>query len=169
MSTADKIIDDVLGFARVQELVLVPSDVNATVDATVERITVPANVKMVRKFGAHLPHVTVDVSQIQRVFANVITNAIDAMDKGGTLTIVTRHQGRNGQQEGLVGASFQDTGIGIPQENLGKIFEPLFTTKSKGTGLGLPTCQNIIHAHRGRIEVASEPGKGTTVTVKLPI
>jgi len=169
VNTSNKIIEDTLNFARLKELVLTTVDANSVVEATINRSTVPANVKIVRKFGTDLPQVTVDVSQIQQVLFNIIANAIDAMSEGGTLTIVTREQGVKGKGQGFVEICFQDTGVGIPKENLPKIFEPLFTTKSKGVGLGLAACQNIVNAHNGLIEVESEVGKGTIITVKLPI
>jgi len=169
VSNSNKIIDDTLNFARLKELVLTTVDANSVVEATINRSTVPANVKIVRKFGTDLPQVTVDISQIQQVFFNIITNAIDAVSEGGTLIIVTREQGVKGKGQGFVEICFQDTGVGIPKENLPKIFEPLFTTKSKGVGLGLAACQNIVNAHNGLIEVESEVGKGTIITVKLPI
>jgi len=169
VNTSNKIIDDTLNFARLKELALTTADANSMVEVAIERATVPASVKIERKFGTDLPQVTVDVSQIQQVLFNIIANAIDAMSEGGTLTIVTREQGVKGKGQGFVEICFQDTGVGIPKENLPKIFEPLFTTKSKGTGLGLATCRNIINAHNGLIEVESEVSKGTIVTVKLPI
>jgi len=169
VNTSDKIIEDVLSFARLKEPTLTTVDVNSIVKASVKRLTVRGNVKIVCKFGTDLPPVTVDITQIQQVFFNIITNAIDAMSKGGTLTMATREQATGNKGRGFVEISFQDTGVGIPKENLPKIFQPLFTTKSKGTGLGLATCQNIIRAHNGVIRVDSEVGKGTMVSVKLPI
>jgi len=169
VDTSNKIIDDTLNFARLKELALTTEDVNSVVEAAIARLTVPANVRVVRRFGTDLTEVTVDVSQIQQVLFNIIANAIDAISEGGILTIVTGEQWIEERGQGFVEVSLQDTGVGIPKENLPKIFEPLFTTKNRGTGLGLAACRNIVNAHNGEIEVDSEVGKGTIVTVKLPV
>ena len=166
---ADKIISDTLDFARLKELSLTATDVNSIVDEAIRRSIVPANVEIVRELRTDLPQVAVDALQMQRVFLNIVSNAIEAMSEGGTLTIAAREQCSEETGERFMELSFRDTGIGISRENLYKVFEPLFTTKPKGTGLGLATCQNIIRAHKGVMEVDSEAGKGTTVTVKLQI
>ena len=85
------------------------------------------------------------------------------MTEGGKLTIAAREKGK------FLEVKIADTGCGIPQETVGKIFEPLFTTKAKGIGLGLAACKTIIDRHKGNIEVESEVGKGTTFTIKLPL
>jgi len=168
VNTADKIIDDILGFDRINELTLIQVDIGAILEATIRRVSVPDNVEIVFRLGANIPPVFIDVSQIERVFLNIINNSLEAMCDGGALTIATRADSPGEAGHGLVEISFKDTGIGIPQDNFGRIYEPLFTTKSKGTGLGLATCQNIIRAHKGEIQVESDIGKGTKVTVKLP-
>jgi signal transduction histidine kinase len=96
---------------------------------------------------------------------NILMNAVQAMDERGAITIATR-RGRLGTVE----AAISDTGRGIPQEVLDRIFDPFFTTKGsgEGTGLGLSIAYGIITRHRGTIQVESEPGKGTTFTVRLP-
>ena len=111
-----------------------------------------------------------DPGQIEQVFINMISNAAQAMASsnsaetrdGGRLEIATR------DEDGFIVTEFKDNGCGISEENLGKLFEPLFTTKTKGIGLGLAISTAIVEAHEGRIEVESELGKGTTFTVKLP-
>jgi len=110
-----------------------------------------------------LPEVNIDPDQIQQVLVNVITNATDAMPEGGKLTIGA------GEKERFLEVEIADTGGGIPQEAIGKIFDPLFTTKAKGIGLGLAVCKAIIDRHEGNIEVNSEIGKGTTFTIRLPL
>jgi signal transduction histidine kinase len=100
---------------------------------------------------------------MKRVFINIVKNAIDAMPKGGKLTIKSKKA--NGNLE----IAFIDTGIGIPKDKLEKIWNPLFTTKMKGMGLGLSICKSIVEAHRGNISVESSPSKGTTFTITLPI
>src|SRR6185437_11504047 len=102
-------------------------------------------------------------ADLRRVFTNLIINAIEAMPKGGELTITTL------EKSGRVVASVSDTGTGIPLNHQPKIFFPYFTTKTRGTGLGLSGAQKIVLARGGNITFHSEPGKGTTFTVELPI
>jgi signal transduction histidine kinase len=94
---------------------------------------------------------------------NIVLNAIQAMPNGGTLTI------ESGLRNEMLEVKIADTGNGIPEENRKKLFSPFFTTKKNGTGLGLAITYRIIENHRGRIDVASEPGRGTTFTVKIPV
>ena len=113
---------------------------------------------------------TVNASQIQQILMNLIVNARQAMQEGGRLKLVIR----DNPEEGWAEVSVGDSGCGIPHEKLQKIFDPFFTTKKAdargqgGTGLGLSLCRRIIEAHKGRIRVESEVGKGTTFTLKLP-
>jgi len=165
----DKIIDDILGFARTREPDLISVDPNQLVDKAIDHLSVPAKVIIVRKYGSGLPDVMVDALQIQRAFTNIMINAFEAMNKGGTLTITTREQMSEKPGGRFVAFAIQDTGEGIPKQHLADIFEPLFTTKSRGTGLGLAACQNIAHAHGGRIEVESIMSKKTIFTVNLPV
>ena len=109
-----------------------------------------------------VPHASLDRNQIKQAFFNIIRNAMQAMAKGGLLKISVSSNDR------FVIVSFTDTGPGIPPENLGSLFEPYFTTKAEGTGLGLMIVQRIVRDHGGEIEVRSEPNKGTTFTLFLP-
>jgi two-component system, sporulation sensor kinase E len=109
-----------------------------------------------------VPHASLDRNQIKQAFFNIIRNAMQAMANGGLLKIAVTCNDR------FVIVSFTDTGPGIPPENLGSLFEPYFTTKSEGTGLGLMIVQRIVRDHGGEIEVRSEPNKGTTFTLFLP-
>ncbi len=115
------------------------------------------------KLARQLPAVPADATQMQQVLVNLIKNAMQAMTKGGTLTLQTG-EGADG-----VWMSVTDTGGGIPQEQINRIFEPFFTTKKKGTGLGLMIVQRIVRAHGGRIELESHAGRGTTFRVWLPL
>ena len=169
LDTIDKAIDDVLDFARTKDLQTIDIDPGKLVEDTLRDISVPANTKMVRDLGNGLPHIAVDETQIQQAFHNIISNAVDAMDEGGTLTVSTNKQFNDNSGHEFVTISFQDTGEGISPDHIEKVFEPLFSTKVKGTGLGLVACENIIHAHGGSIEVSSEVGKGSTFIVKFPI
>lgn len=96
---------------------------------------------------------------------NLILNAIEAMEKGGKLLIRTKIL----EDKKMTAIEFTDTGVGIPKENLSQIFEPFFTTKAKGTGMGLPVVFGIVSRHKGEIEIESVIGKGTTVTIELPV
>ncbi len=109
-----------------------------------------------------IPNALVDRGQIKQVFFNIIRNAIQAMQHGGVLRITLSSDDR------FVAVAFKDTGPGIPADELGAIFEPYFTTKNEGTGLGLMIVQRIVRDHGGEIEVHSEPNAGTTFTVFLP-
>jgi two-component system NtrC family sensor kinase len=113
-----------------------------------------------------LPEIEADTAQLRQVFLNLMTNAVEAMPQGGTLTVRTRSA-----PPGMITAEIQDTGVGIPSENLSKLFTPFFTTKpiGKGTGLGLAIVYGIIKMHRGQINVKSQVGQGTTFTIQLPI
>ena len=104
----------------------------------------------------------IDPEQMKRVFVNLINNAIQAMPKGGKLTI------KASKTKNYSSIAFQDTGIGIPGEIKTKIFSPLFTTKSKGQGFGLAVCKKLVEAHGGKITVKSKLDKGATFTIKLP-
>jgi PAS domain S-box-containing protein len=110
-----------------------------------------------------LPDVTIDPAQIRQVFFNIIRNAIQAMSGGGLLTI------RMTSNERFAGVTFTDTGPGISPESIGHLFEPYHTTKEGGTGLGLMIVQRIVRDHGGEIEVRSEHGAGTTISVFLPL
>ncbi|OGW18646.1 MAG: hypothetical protein A2X56_13955 [Nitrospirae bacterium GWC2_57_13] len=117
-----------------------------------------------------LPKTMVDEGQMNQVFVNIILNAFDAMPDGGRLTVTTE-QGKDDQDGDAVVIRFADTGIGIAQEDIEKVFDPFFTTKEagKGTGLGLAVSYNIVKSYQGDIRIKSEPGKGTTFTVTLPV
>ncbi|MCK4965114.1 MAG: hypothetical protein KAS54_08520, partial [Dehalococcoidia bacterium] len=110
-----------------------------------------------------LPIILADPDQLGQVFINIILNAIQAMPEGGQLVIKSEVPGPK-----WVDISFTDTGVGIPKENMRKLFEPLFTTKAKGIGLGLAITKNVLEEHGGTIKVQSEVGKGSTFTVRLP-
>jgi two-component system NtrC family sensor kinase len=118
-----------------------------------------------RCFEERLPIVLGDTGELQEVFLNLLTNAMDAMPDGGVLSITTQ------SADGTVRVKVADTGLGIVETDLPKVFEPFFTTKErgKGTGLGLSICRNIVKAHKGEIEVESRRGAGTTFIITLPV
>ena len=106
--------------------------------------------------------ITVDSEMMKRVFVNLIENAVDAMPRGGTLTI------GSGQSGGFVEVTISDTGAGMSKEAIENLWKPLQTTKAKGMGMGLAICKRIIEAHSGNVSVESKPREGTTFTVRLP-
>ncbi len=115
------------------------------------------------RLARELPAVPIDPTQIQQVLVNLIKNAMQAMTRGGALSLLTG-EGADG-----VWLSVADTGGGIPQEQINRIFEPFYTTKKKGSGLGLMIVQRIVRAHGGRIELESKVGRGTTFRIWLPL
>ena len=162
IANSNKIIGDLLGFSRTRPPAIVPSDMNKVVEDTLEVVEIPENMKLVKELGADLPHAMADPDQIQQVFVNLSLNAIQAMPEGGQLKIATR------KKDDFIEVEFRDTGCGIPEENIQKLYDPFFTTKARGIGLGLAVTQGIIERHNGAIKVKSEVGKGTTFVVKLP-
>jgi signal transduction histidine kinase len=119
------------------------------------------------ELSAALPALNADGGQLYQVFLNLALNAIQAMPSGGALTIATRESAYEGKR--MAAISFSDTGVGISRENLRRIFEPFFSTRKGGTGLGMSISHRIVRDHGGRIDVTSVPGHGTTITVLLPV
>ena len=143
-----------------------PASLNEVVRKTVELLQPELDnrgLTVRTKLARALPAAPIDPTQIQQTLVNLVKNAIQAMTKGGTLTLQTG-EGADG-----VWVSVADTGGGIPQEQINRIFEPFYTTKKKGTGLGLMIVQRIVRAHNGRIELESHVGRGTTFRVWLPL
>lgn len=165
------IVRDLLNFARQHEVMAQTTDLNHLLKTLVaEQSMQPKfeNVEVVLDLDAASPTIQADPLQLQQLFVNLMNNAAEAMEAkgGGTLTITTR-QAPYGQG---VEVAVTDTGTGISQENMDKLFTPFFTTKpvGKGTGLGLAIVYGIVKMHRGQIQAQSELGKGTTFTVTLP-
>jgi signal transduction histidine kinase len=159
----DKIISDVLDFARIKPSSITETEINSVVEASLSKASIPKTVKVQIDLGENLPKLNIDRAQIQQVFFNIISNAIAAMPKGGELQVTTS------QTNTFISIAFKDTGVGIPKENISKLFEPLFSTKPNGLGLGLAACQNIIVLHQGKIEFENNEGQGATFIVTLPI
>jgi len=166
-----RIINDLLEFARVPKISLEPVNVTQILEKTLELVEKPERVILCKDFLPGLPQISADADRLRQVFSNLISNAYDALSEreGGELFISARVKDDPVKKFYGVEIIFQDNGCGIAKENLEKIFDPLFTTKSKGTGLGLAVCKSIITAHQGEIRVESEINKGTTFTIKLPV
>jgi signal transduction histidine kinase len=128
-------------------------------------------VEIITDFAERMPPVRADAEQLLQVFLNLSLNALQAMQSGGKLwiSIALRRSTRRGAAAAFLEIRFRDSGVGIPAGDLKNLFIPFFTTKEKGTGLGLPISQRIIENHGGTIEVRSQPGEGATFTVLLPI
>ncbi len=170
----NKVVSQFLDYARPYKGEPAEVDVNEVVRKTMQILEAhehPQKVKLDVRLSAELPRVRGDAEQLRQVFLNLGLNGVEAMPDGGTLTITTarrRTQRRGEKPTSFVEVRFHDTGKGIAREHLKNLFIPFFTTKEKGTGLGLPISQRIISQHGGAIDVRSEPGKGTAFTVYLP-
>jgi signal transduction histidine kinase len=177
----DRIIKDLLSYAKPKPPRFVPSDIKDIIEKGLFFVYPEAkkqNVVIDNQVTEHLPKIMIDPDQMQQVFLNIIINAIQAMPNGGMLTIsaskkdyqeVKDEIDRQVQSDEIVAVRFEDTGKGIPHDDLRHIFEPFFTKKAKGTGLGLSISQKIVHEHGGEVTVKSEVGKGTIFTVYLPV
>jgi signal transduction histidine kinase len=165
---ASTIVTDLLKFARQSTPEMERHDLKETIESSVrltEYLARKSNVQVKLDLPRTPVMVTYDAQQIEQVLMNLISNAIQAIKKGGAVRI------NLSEASGAVAIAVQDNGIGIPEKNLLRIFDPFFTTKpeGEGTGLGLSVSFGIITRHRGRIEVDSKPGLGTTFTILLPI
>lgn len=180
------IVRNLLDFARKRPVRRELTDINQTIEKTLNLLRHQAelsNIELKEEYAGKIPTIIVDADQMKQVFINLLKNAFDAMPKGGTLTITTLlHTPRSraippsipvrdipisGQS---IEIRFKDSGIGIPKEELPKIFEPFFSTKAEmGTGLGLAVSYGIIERHSGRLEVYSELGEGSTFVIRLPV
>lgn len=183
----NKFFDDLLEIGNPKPLQFAPLNIDSLLNSVIDSISLEAKnskveiLKNLSSIGEELK-VSADKFAIERVFKNIIINAIQAMPDGGTLTISTRipfnpplikgeitPPFEKGGQGGIFAISFQDTGIGIPPDIIKTVFDGYKSTKRKGLGLGLAVSKKIIEQHKGTIEVESTPGKGTTFTIKLPL
>ena len=161
VNSSNKIINDLLGFSRVGEPSVSSVKIEKVIEDALSHTPIPESIELTKKLDADLPEIELDTEQIRQVLVNIITNAVQAMPEGGKLTIGAR------EKDKCLEVEIADTGCGIPQEVIGKIFDPLFTTRAKGIGLGLAVCRTIIERHEGHITVNSKVGEGTTFTIKL--
>ncbi|WP_449244327.1 sensor histidine kinase [Desulfobacca acetoxidans] len=169
VARAKKITHRLLDFARRHEPLRENVDVNRVLEESIGFLENEAhfrNIQIHRQLDPHLPLVVSDTGQLQQVFLNIFDNAIDAVGKGGEITLTSRYL----EKDGKVSITIADSGPGIPEEILKKIFDPFFTTKEvgKGTGLGLSITYSIIKKLGGEITVANKPGQGALFTIILP-
>jgi signal transduction histidine kinase len=162
VNSSAKIISDLLTFSRVGKPAVSPARIEKVIDDAVAHSVIPENIELTKDV-ADLPDVQIDTDQIRQVLVNMITNAVQAMPEGGKLAIAAR------EMDNFMELVVSDTGRGILAEAMGKLFEPLYTTKAKGIGLGLAVCKSIVERHGGHIEVESNVGKGATFTIYLPL
>jgi len=176
----NRIIESLLDLARPIQLRAVPLNLHQLL----ERVTLlneegarERGVSLVRRYDPSLPPILGDEDRLLQVFHNLVRNGLDAMERGGRLTLTTRvslnplfgKMDLGGGQRSMVEAQVTDEGPGIPAAVRARIFDPFFTTKDKGLGLGLSICHRILEEHRGAIQVDSAEGRGTSVTCFLPI
>lgn len=164
------IIRGLLDFSRQRKPDTTVCDINTVIQECVTFVENQAsfqNIEIVERFETDLPMTVVDPSQMQQVFLNMIINAAEAMEDGGTLTLKTH----SNFTENSIEISITDTGYGIPEEHFAKLFDPFFTTKEvgHGTGLGLAISYGIIREHDGEISVESKVGEGSTFLIRLPL
>ncbi len=160
------IVDDFLRFAKVQDLHAEPADLNAVVDDLrdfSEPQAVVQGVVMRTQYDPDLPRVPLDVALFKQALWNLIRNAQHAMPEGGDLILQTHRDGR------FAVLDVTDTGVGMTEEVVARIFDPFFSTRPGGSGLGLPTTRKIVEAHGGTLSVESVPGQGSRFTVRLPL
>jgi two-component system sensor histidine kinase HydH len=162
----NRVISQLLEFARPMTMTLVPTPLSTVIRHALKMVEGQAREKRITieiELPPEIWEIPLDADRVSQVLMNLFLNAFSAMEAGGTLRVsLTR------QDDRMIRISVSDTGIGIQKEDLPRVFDPYFTTKASGTGLGLPIVQKIIEAHKGKILLSSEPGKGTTATILLP-
>jgi len=163
----DNIINQFLSLAKAQKLTLVSSDMNKFLDELILLVEMDTRDKKVHviKIMDRLPQLKIDPDEMKKALLNIMLNGVQAMPEGGKLQV----QSYIDDSKGTVVIRITDSGVGISKENLSTIFQPYFSTKEKGTGIGLSIAYRIISDHKGKIEVESEVGKGTTFIITLPI
>jgi signal transduction histidine kinase len=159
---SDKIVQDLLDYSTKIKLDKVKTSVKELINNSLQPFLLSSNIEITVDISDNL-YTFVDPERVKRVFTNLIKNAIDAMPTNGKLSITAKKVGNS------IAIQFTDNGIGMSKETLEKLWQPFFTTKAKGMGIGLPICKRIIEAHDGRIEVKSTLNLGTTFEVYLPL
>jgi PAS domain S-box-containing protein len=159
---SDKIVSDLLEYSRELRLELMETDARSIAEDALVQMNIPKAI-CIENSTENKPKVLVDPEKMKRVFLNLIQNAFDAMPEGGTLRITSQKSSDNLQ------ITFVDSGVGMKNEVVANLWNPLFTTKAKGMGLGLPVARRFVEGHGGSITVESYPGRGSTFTVTLPI
>ena len=160
---ANGIIDEILGFARTRELNPKVTNLNAYMEDLLMSFPFPPHIELVKQFAPGNPAVNIDTDEMAQALRNLIKNGIEVMPERGRVSVRTE------AADGMVRIDVEDAGPGIPKETLEKIFAPFFTTKARGTGLGLAVVKKIADRHKGRVEVVSVVGKGTCFKLFIPL
>jgi PAS domain S-box-containing protein len=163
VSTSERIIKSLLDFARPRTAVQRRTEIQDLIDSVLLQVKIPEAIRIVKEYDEDLPLAWVDPEQLQQVIKNLVKNAIQAMPDGGQLVLHAEPAG-----DDHVDISIIDTGVGIDKGNLERIFEPLYTTRAKGIGLGLALAKLNIESNDGSISVESKPGSGSKFTMTLP-
>jgi PAS domain S-box-containing protein len=158
----DKVVTELLEYTRPVDLNLVPASCRAIVDGAISFLNLDTQRITLRNGADPSLNVWADADKIRRVFLNIILNAAQSIEKNGDIHIRTH------ADDSYVTVVFEDTGCGMDEAHLKKIFSPFFTTKEKGTGLGMAICAKIIEAHGGDLKAQSKLGEGTSIAVRLP-
>ena len=164
----NRVISQLLEFARPVNIDKKTLDIKTVINHSVKMLERNAGEKNIRikvEIPSGIPHIAVDSDRINQVFLNLFLNSIEAMDSGGELSIAVDYDHAND----MMRIKVSDTGKGIVPKDIGNVFDPYFTTKQSGTGLGLAIVHRIIESHNGEIKVESDQGKGTDVTITLPL
>ncbi len=184
---ADSIINTLVDFSRMSQINIVPVDVKLIIDNSISLVKKRAEfgeITLIKEINSRLPRVLADTLKMEQVLLNIFLNAVHAMPSGGRifirayakkigeldiLPLAVRSQNFSGSQEDAVVIEIEDNGAGIPKENLGRVFDPFFTTRGpkQGVGLGLTVARNIIDMHKGFINIDSVEGSGTSVSIIL--
>lgn len=163
VAEADGIVTSLLNLSRTRQATREPVTIATLLEETLRRQPPPAGISLQQTLAPELPPIVVDPQQISQVLGNLITNAYQAMPLGGELTLSAQ------RLPDRVSLSVRDTGLGMEPDIMERVFEPLFTTKAKGVGLGLAISKNLVEVNGGLITVESTPGQGSTFTIVLPI
>ena len=161
IESSNRMVTDLMDYSRVNPADLTATKLETVIDDALTQVGLNGNVAVIKEIDSNLPDVLADDEQLQRAFANLIKNAEEVMPEGGTLTISAKLVNT------FVEVQFRDTGTGISDADLPKIMDPLFTTKAKGIGMGLPIVNRIVERHEGQLEVTSKVGEGTTFSLRL--
>jgi len=162
----NKIVQDLLDFSKPKPIEPKLTDIPKLLDNTIDLLSnelIHRNIDIIRQFDPDTPQITADPNKLKQAFLNLFLNSIDAINAKGTITVSTK------QQDNYLLIQIQDTGKGIPQNDISKIFDPFYTTKEHGTGLGLSIVHGIVVEHKGEIFVESKPGQGACFIIKLPV
>lgn len=171
IARCDHIIDELLDFTRITELEVLPVEMDNLIDTVINEQAIPPAINIEREAGLGDETIKIDANRFRRAFINVFENAIHALLRNESTEDYIDNaslQIKSAHNNDRIEISVTDNGYGIPEEVMKKIFEPLFSTKGFGVGLGMPTVKQIMEQHRGGIEIQSTQGQGTTVTLWLP-